>query len=219
MFPNFRLIIGAVAASVVALSCGFGVFAALRVNQEPLSRLPAATAPLQLVAEDLAPPTVLSGRPPSAGEPEIATTVADESARESARNDGGETPSSTPSITEPDAVASVADQKTQAAAQPADPPATRANSAGKESGGDSSRRANMIQTGHWAEASKHGATLFGGLADANRGGGGEWGFAQCGGAPICGERELRGQADATVPADRQGDAGTARQEALCFGGA
>ena len=48
MFPNFRLMIAAVAASVVALSCGFGVFAALRVNHEPLARLPPATAPLQL---------------------------------------------------------------------------------------------------------------------------------------------------------------------------
>jgi hypothetical protein len=48
MFPDFRLMIAAVLTSVVALSGGFGVFAALRINHEPLSRLPSATAPLQL---------------------------------------------------------------------------------------------------------------------------------------------------------------------------
>jgi hypothetical protein len=50
MFPNVRLMIAAMVASVVALSCGFGVFAAFRVNHEPLVRLPRATAPLQLLA-------------------------------------------------------------------------------------------------------------------------------------------------------------------------
>jgi hypothetical protein len=48
MFPNVRLLIAAVVASVVALSCGFAVFAVFRVNHEPLSRLPAGAAPLQL---------------------------------------------------------------------------------------------------------------------------------------------------------------------------
>ena len=38
MFPNVRLLIAAVVASVVALSCGFALFAAFRVNHEPLSR-------------------------------------------------------------------------------------------------------------------------------------------------------------------------------------
>jgi len=50
MFPNVRLMIAAMAASVVVLSCGFGVFAAFRVNHEPLARLPAVTAPVQHVA-------------------------------------------------------------------------------------------------------------------------------------------------------------------------
>ena len=40
MFPDFRLMIAAVLGSVVALMCGFGVFAAFRVNHEPLARLP-----------------------------------------------------------------------------------------------------------------------------------------------------------------------------------
>ena len=50
MFPNVRLLIAAVVASVVALSCGFAVFAVFRVNHEPLSRLAAGAAPLQLTA-------------------------------------------------------------------------------------------------------------------------------------------------------------------------
>ena len=128
MFPDIRLMIVAVAVSVVVLSCGFGVFAALRVNHEPLSRLPSATAPLQLVPENLAPPTVLSGGPSPGTEPEIAAAaIADEPARESARNDGGESPSSAPSVAEPEALAFAAEEKTQAAAPPADPPPTSAN--------------------------------------------------------------------------------------------
>jgi hypothetical protein len=54
MFPNIRLMIAAAFASIVALICGFGVFAALRVSHEPLVRLPPATAPLQLVADNAA---------------------------------------------------------------------------------------------------------------------------------------------------------------------
>ena len=50
MFPNVRILIAAVFASVVALSCGFAMFAALRVNHEPLSRLATGAAPLQLAA-------------------------------------------------------------------------------------------------------------------------------------------------------------------------
>src|SRR5579863_8702318 len=50
MFPNVRLLIAAVVASVVALSCGFALFAAFRVNHEPLSRLATGAAPLQLAA-------------------------------------------------------------------------------------------------------------------------------------------------------------------------
>jgi hypothetical protein len=56
MFPDFRLLIGAICTSVVALSCGFGVFAAFRVNHEPLSRLPADTAALQLVTNEAVGP-------------------------------------------------------------------------------------------------------------------------------------------------------------------
>ena len=50
MFPNVRLLIAAVVASVVALSCGFAMFATFRVNHAPLSRLATGAAPLQLAA-------------------------------------------------------------------------------------------------------------------------------------------------------------------------
>jgi hypothetical protein len=52
MFPNVRLMIAATLASVVALICGFGMFAVFRVSHEPFVRLPAATAPLLLVADN-----------------------------------------------------------------------------------------------------------------------------------------------------------------------
>jgi len=50
MFPNVRLLVGALFITVLVLSCEFGVFAALRVNREPLSRSTSESAPLQLVA-------------------------------------------------------------------------------------------------------------------------------------------------------------------------
>jgi hypothetical protein len=52
MFPNVRLMMAATLASVVALICGFGVFAVFRVSHEPFARSPAATASLQLVADN-----------------------------------------------------------------------------------------------------------------------------------------------------------------------
>jgi hypothetical protein len=61
MFPNVRLLIGASLASVVALCCGFGIFAAFRVSHEPLGRLPANTAALQLVASETAGPPAAWG--------------------------------------------------------------------------------------------------------------------------------------------------------------
>jgi len=54
MFPNVRLLIAALLASVFALSFGFGVFAALRVNRDPLGQVPAGTAALQLTASEAA---------------------------------------------------------------------------------------------------------------------------------------------------------------------
>src|ERR1700693_3754312 len=59
MFPNVRLLIAAVVASVVALSCGFAVFAVFRVNHEPLSRLARGGAPLPPAARNPMPPTAI----------------------------------------------------------------------------------------------------------------------------------------------------------------
>jgi len=63
MFPNVRLLIGAFVASVVALSCGFGLFAAFRVNHEPLSQLPVGTSPVRFVANEAAVPRTGWGTP------------------------------------------------------------------------------------------------------------------------------------------------------------
>jgi hypothetical protein len=65
MLPNVRLMIAAIFASVVVLVCGFGMFAALRVNHEPLVHLAPATAPLQLAADNAATPSTVV----AAGEP------------------------------------------------------------------------------------------------------------------------------------------------------
>ena len=67
MFPNVRLLAGALFASLVALSCGFGVFAAFRVNHDPLNRLPGPAAALQLVADEPAQPHPNWGVPVHAG--------------------------------------------------------------------------------------------------------------------------------------------------------
>lgn len=49
MFPNVRLMLVAMLASIVAIACGLGLFAAFRVNHDPLTRLAKAGPPLQLV--------------------------------------------------------------------------------------------------------------------------------------------------------------------------
>ena len=54
MFPNFRLMIAAALASVVALVSGFGVFASFHVGHRPLVRLPPANASLQQLRADYA---------------------------------------------------------------------------------------------------------------------------------------------------------------------
>ena len=55
MFPNVRLLAGAFVASIVALTCGFGLFAEFRVNHEPLSRLRVSTAPVRFANDAVAP--------------------------------------------------------------------------------------------------------------------------------------------------------------------
>ncbi len=67
MFPSVRLLIAAVVASMVALSCGFAMFAAVRVNREPLSRLAAGAAPLQLAAGNPMPTAAMPAAAESLG--------------------------------------------------------------------------------------------------------------------------------------------------------
>jgi hypothetical protein len=90
MFPNVRLMIVAVFASIVALSYGFGVFAAFRVNHEPFSRLPAG-APLQLVAENAAarPMTLVGGEFPGLRSPSDDGPIAAVAAGQSAADHDG----------------------------------------------------------------------------------------------------------------------------------
>jgi hypothetical protein len=55
MIPTIRSIIVAVLLTVAVLVGGFGLFAAFRVNHEPLARLPVAATPFQLASIDGAP--------------------------------------------------------------------------------------------------------------------------------------------------------------------
>jgi hypothetical protein len=55
MFPNIRLVIVATMASIVGISCGLALFAAFRVNHEPLARFANGGPPLRLAFDDDAP--------------------------------------------------------------------------------------------------------------------------------------------------------------------
>jgi hypothetical protein len=54
MLPNLRLMIAAILTSVLALSCGFGIFAAFRISHDPFAHLPAAMSAPQLATENAA---------------------------------------------------------------------------------------------------------------------------------------------------------------------
>lgn len=64
MFPDMRVMIAATLASVVALICGFGMFAAFQVSHKPLVRLPSVSAPLQLSADNVATPMAYAAPEP-----------------------------------------------------------------------------------------------------------------------------------------------------------
>ena len=55
MIPTLRSMIVALLLTVTVLVGGFGLFAAFRVNHEPLARLPVAATPFQLASIDSAP--------------------------------------------------------------------------------------------------------------------------------------------------------------------
>src|SRR5580698_4736319 len=105
MFPNVRLMIAAVVASVVALSCGFGLFATFRVNHEPLSRLAAGAAPLQLAAGNPMPPAAMPAAAVSFGnrfplpQADTAGAAAEAMPPQPEHDDGVEPPSAVASTT------------------------------------------------------------------------------------------------------------------------
>lgn len=54
MFPNLRLMIVAVLASILGISCALGLFAEFRVSHNSFLRESNASAPLQLGVSDAA---------------------------------------------------------------------------------------------------------------------------------------------------------------------
>ncbi len=52
MFPNVRMLIVALFASIVTLFIGLGVLATFGISREPIGRLPQNTVPFQLTADD-----------------------------------------------------------------------------------------------------------------------------------------------------------------------
>jgi hypothetical protein len=55
MFPNVRVMIAAIIASLLGMSCGLAVFAAFSVNHDPFVRPPSSAPPLPLVLGYAAP--------------------------------------------------------------------------------------------------------------------------------------------------------------------
>ncbi len=60
MFPNIRLMIVAVLASILGISCALGLFAEFRVSHDSFLRESNASAPMQLGADDAAPARVMN---------------------------------------------------------------------------------------------------------------------------------------------------------------
>ena len=63
MFPNLRVMIAALLASIAGISCGLGALAAFRVNHQPFTRMQSANPPLQLAFGTGLPEEVTDGRP------------------------------------------------------------------------------------------------------------------------------------------------------------
>ena len=64
MFPNVRLMIVAVLASIMGISCALALFAEFRVSHDSFLRASNATAPLQLGSHDAAPALVVNTAAP-----------------------------------------------------------------------------------------------------------------------------------------------------------
>ncbi len=63
MFPNIRVMIAALLASIAGIGCGLGALAAFRVNHQPFTRMESANPPLQLAFGTGLPEEVTDGRP------------------------------------------------------------------------------------------------------------------------------------------------------------
>jgi hypothetical protein len=72
MFPNVRLMIVAIMASILGMSCGLGVFAVFRVNHDPFVRLPSATPPLQFAFSSATPVTFKNSAVNDSAVPDLA---------------------------------------------------------------------------------------------------------------------------------------------------
>jgi hypothetical protein len=135
MLPNVRLVIAAMFATVVALICGFGMFAAFRVSHEPLVRLPTATASLQLAAANTAKlslafaPGEPTGRrvaiaaPPSVTLPSGPPAPGPELGNDADTGPGAVTAAPEPGPAEVEEAASAAGEPKEQAAAPAAPAA------------------------------------------------------------------------------------------------
>jgi hypothetical protein len=125
MFPDVRLMIAATLASIVALMCGFGMFAAFRVSHEPLGRLPPAGTPMQLVADNAARPstTIVPGeifdrRFQIAPVPMVSQTTSSAARGPDLDDDVETSPGATPAVAATDVA--VAPDETSALGEPKD---------------------------------------------------------------------------------------------------
>ncbi len=64
MFPNLRLMVVAVLASILGISCALGLFAEFRVSHDSFLRESNAGTPLQLGSSDAAPGRVVNTAAP-----------------------------------------------------------------------------------------------------------------------------------------------------------
>jgi hypothetical protein len=131
MFPNIRLLIAATIAPVVALGCGFGVFAAFRVSHEPLMLMPipVASAPLPpLIDNSVTQPLAFATEPFERrfqiGEQQQGGEALDALTRILARHESAAGPDR-PAATEAKEPASI-EARAELPASPAAPPASNA---------------------------------------------------------------------------------------------
>ena len=97
MFPNLRLMIVAVLASILGISCALGLFAEFRVSHDSFLRESNASAPLQLGVSDAAPGRLVNTTAPFEFRFQTPPPAADEAAETAETPDHAATPQSAPS--------------------------------------------------------------------------------------------------------------------------